>query len=442
MRILIAVHHFPPTYNGGAEKHALNVARGMTQRGHTVQVVTIERIDHGSPGSIEYEDSIYQGIMVRRLRLNLIQDPQRETLEYENPWIGRHLRQLIQEWQPDVFHLISGYLMTASAIEAANLPGIRRVVTLTDYWFLCRRINLLKSNGSLSTQPIQAETCARCLGEEKRRYRIPGLVAPGLMNFYWKLQTAQTAGVFHRMDTLQSAMQKVDAFISPSKFLRSIYIKNGVSPENIQFIRHGIELPDEHPEQPRLDQPLRVGFIGQISSHKGVHTLIQAVRLIPQVDLSLKIYGNPEPFPEYTRQLIGLARNDQRITFEGAFEGKASLSRALYNLDILVVPSLWYENCPLSILEACAHQVPVIASNLGGMPELIQPGKNGFLFEPGDAAQLASHLLRCADQPDIISTMKMGIEPVKTIHQEMEQIEAVYLSHPIQVHPAPAETNL
>ena len=89
---------------------------------------------------------------------------------------------------------------------------------------------------------------------------------------------------------------------------------------------------------------------------------------------------------------------------------------------------MWYENSPNAVLEAFAHRTPVVASNLGGMAELVRNGGNGLLFTPGDAEDLARQLRRLLDKSDLLSTLRAGIGPVKSVAQEMDELEEIYRS--------------
>jgi glycosyltransferase involved in cell wall biosynthesis len=127
MKIAMAVHHFPPRYTGGAEWRAYRTAAALQARGHEVCVVCIERVDTGPDGSVAWEDDTYDGIAVRRLSFNLAAAPDSFRWEYDNPWIAQHLRELLSEHGPDVFHLIGGYLMSGRALRVAHRLGIPTV---------------------------------------------------------------------------------------------------------------------------------------------------------------------------------------------------------------------------------------------------------------------------------------------------------------------------
>jgi len=427
MKIVIAVLHFPPRYTSGAELRAYRTAAWLRDHRHDVNVICVEAIDTGDGHGLTFEDDTYDGLPVRRLGFNLAAalDPFRWA--YDNPWIGEYLRDYLAELAPDLLHLISGYLMSGSTLRAARDLGIPPVVTLTDFWFLCPRITLLRSNGQLCAPPFDTVTCARCLGEERRRHRLPGRIAPGLMNVFWRLQKTQIRNIEARMTFLRQTLNQVDVIISPSQFLRSIFIEAGVEPERIIFSRQGRDFPDLTPEmlEKTPSSGLRVGYIGQIARHKGVHVLCEAVRRMPGVPLSVRAYGDTTPFPEYTARLRRLMAGDERLELAGVYR-RQEVSQVLRELDVIVVPSLWYENSPNAILEAFAHRTPVVASNLGGMAELVCDAENGLLFVPDDADDLARQLRRLLDDPRLLPALRAGIGPVKSVAQEMDELEEIY----------------
>ena len=429
MKILIAVHHFPPHFTGGAEWEAYHMAEVLQSRGHSVKVVCIENVNQGSAGAVTWRDELFQGISVRRLSFNraLIPDPAR--WEYDNPWIGQHFERLFDEYKPDIFHLISGYLMTGSPIWAANEHGVPSLVTLEDFWFLCQRITMLRSNGELSTLPIDPYVCASCLSADKRRYKVLNKIMPDVMQGYWHLQKTKAKGVEARINFLNKTLHRADRLVFRSNFLRTTYISAGAPAHKTVFSRQGLDFPalPVQVKQRPADRPLRVGYLGQIAWHKGIHVLLEAVQRIPDANLEVMIYGNVESFPDYAAQLKRTVARDPRLTLAGRFNGYEEESRVLSNLDVVVVPSLWYENSPNVILESFAQHVPVIVSNLGGMAELVQHGKNGLVFEIGNADDLARQIQRLCAEPDLLPRLQSGIEPVKRVSEEIDELEQIYL---------------
>ena len=440
MKIVIAVHHFPPRYTSGAELRAYRTAAWLRDHGHDVHVVCVEAIDTGDGHGLTFEDRPYDGLPVRRLSFNLAAAPDPFRWAYDNPWIGEHLRGYLAQLAPDLLHLIGGYLMSGSTLRVAGDLGIGTVITLTDFWPLCPRITLLRSNGRLCTPPFDAVTCARCLGEERRRYRIPGRIAPALMDALWRMRHGQIAQIEARMAFVRETLNRADAVISPSRFLGDLFVEAGVAPGRIIFSRQGRDFPNLTPEVLKKTPAahLRIGHLGQIAPHKGVHTLFEAVRKLPGAALEVRAYGDVGRFPDYTRHLRHIACQDSRLNLAGVYD-RMEVSRILQGLDVVVVPSVWYENSPNTILEAFAHRTPVIASNLGGMAELVRNGENGLLFKSGDADSLAQQLQRLLDDPNLLPTLRAGIGPVKSVAHEMDELEEIYRTAASHHHPQTEE---
>lgn len=403
-------------------------AHALQARGHTVQVVCVERIDRGPATGVAAVDEVFEGIPVRRLEFNLAAAPAPARWEFDNPWVGDHLREMIQGFRPDLFHLVSGYLLTGRALEVAAAAEIPAVVSLTDFWFLCRRTTLLRTNGELSTVPPDPVRCARCVAEESRRYRWLGRAAPGLMDWYWRQQHGAVQLQHERQRFLLAALRRARYLISPSEFLRGLFVQAGLPAERLVYVRQGRDFEALTPERlAKAPAPeLRLVYLGQIAEHKGLHVLIDALRRLPEAPIQLTLYGDPGHFPRYTRRLQQLAAGDPRIRLAGNYQGQLELHEVFQRADAMVMPSLWYENSPNVILEAFAHRTPVLASRLGGMAEMVVDGQNGLCFAPGDAADLARVLQRLLDEHGALARLSAGIQPPKTIAQELDELEAVY----------------
>lgn len=424
MKVLFAIHHFPPRYTGGAEQCCYSTAVRLQARGHDVRVVCVESID-APTGRLVWADDVYGGIPVQRLSFDLAKAPDRFRWEYDNPWIGDHLHASLSEQRPDILHLVSGYLLGARPLLVARALGIATVVTLTDYWFLCPRITLWRSDGTLSGLPIDAATCARCLGEQRRRFRWLGRIAPDVMRAFWRRRGTDIGRIEARAAFLRRALQQADAIISPSEFLRALFVTAGVDPQRLHFERQGMA---DVPAEQRAKVPgsvLRIGYLGQIAEHKGVHVLLEAARRLRGVPLSIRVFGDLSRSPAYAAALRRRIKGDERVQLAGDYP-HADVCRVLQEVDVVVVPSLWYENSPTVILEAFANRTPVVASNLGGMVELVRDGENGLLFAPGDPESLARQLRRLVSEPTLLATLRSGIGVMRGLDQEIDALEQIY----------------
>ena len=140
----------------------------------------------------------------------------------------------------------------------------------------------------------------------------------------------------------------------------------------------------------------------------------------------MRVYGDMSVYPDYAqrlqRQAQGLA-----VCFMGP-ASRESIPELFATTDVLVVPSLWYENSPLVISEAFAASVPVVASRVGALAEKVRDGVDGLLFPMGDARALASALQELAEQPDLLEGLRTGIAHAVTRDQHVSHMEGIYAS--------------
>jgi glycosyltransferase involved in cell wall biosynthesis len=259
----------------------------------------------------------------------------------------RRLQAVLNEAPPDVMHthLIDGF--SAAIWRTARRAGVPIVHTAHDYHLLCPRAFLLTKDWRICRQP----------GVACQFYRA------------WHLRTTRY----------------LDLFVSPSRFLLHQHKLAGLAARQCAVVRNGIPLPcsNVRPERNRIRRFL---LLTRLTVEKGVRVVLQALASLPRtLEFELVIAGRG-PLEQEVRQA---AADDRRVQFVGYVTGdvKAAL---LEDADCLLIPSLWYENAPVTAIEAAAYGLAVVASRIGGLPELVDEGRSGLLFEPGDADGLAA----------------------------------------------------
>ena len=201
----------------------------------------------------------------------------------------------------------------------------------------------------------------------------------------------------------------------------------GLETKRIRHVPFGIDhAPITCVSAKGTEKHLRIGFIGTLYHHKGAHVLLEAVRSLPtDMPLKVKIYGELKQFPEYVKSLQSVAGNDHRIEFCGTFPN-AGIGEIFYDLDVLVVPSLWYENSPLVLHFAQAARVPVVATDSEGMNEVIADGENGFLFEKGDVKGLADIIRTLCNDRSVVKHLSDHARKPKSISSYIGELERIY----------------
>lgn len=239
----------------------------------------------------------------------------------------------------------------------------------------------------------------------------------------WQQRGMQSRVEDRRRSTLH-LFNSVDLFIAPSPFLRKTFIEYGMPEERIVYSDYGIANAGYKNRLREPEQPLRFTFVGTLVEHKGVHTLIEAFQSLPDDCATLDVYGSLDEFTGYVNRLRSMATHPG-IRFCGRAENE-DIPGILARTDALLVPSIWFENSPITIHEAFLAQVPVITSRFGGMADLVRDGENGLLFEVGNASSLAEVLLRCVETPSLLNECRPDPDEVKTLAADSLWMEEQY----------------
>jgi len=231
-----------------------------------------------------------------------------------------------------------------------------------------------------------------------------------------------------RHEYVTRAYAAADLRISPSRFLRSKYLESGAfEPHSFLFSDNGMRT-DHVQALDKVPDPegrLRFGFVGSLVWYKGGEVMLRAMRGLDPRKAVLNVYGtwDPEGDPHHA-ELQELAR-DAAVDFQGRFDN-SRLSEVYAEIDVLVVPSIWFENSPITIHEAFLTGTPVLASDIGGMAEFVRDGVDGLHFETGNAEDLARKMQRFVDEPGLVDELSRDFMEIKSIAQNGEELEFRY----------------
>jgi glycosyltransferase involved in cell wall biosynthesis len=272
-------------------------------------------------------------------------------------------------------------LISPSAYYAARRLGVPVVQTLHNYRIMCPKAQLMR-NGRI---------CEDCVG---RSVVWPGAVRKCYRNSYAASTVAAAMISTHHI--LGTWSRQVDRYIALTDFARTKFIQGGLPPEKIAVKANFVD-PDPGCGDGAGKYAL---FVGRLSPEKGVATLLDAWQRTPG-SLPLRIAGDG-PMAGDVRDAVAANRNVEWL-------GEISRSQVLEQMRharVLICPSTWYESFGLIIVEAFATGLPVIASDLGALTELIEPGRTGLLFRPGDADDLARQVRWAMEHPDRLQAMR------------------------------------
>lgn len=432
MKILLTTHQFFPQFTAGTEVLTGSVARELVLSGHTVRIFTGHP---GGPDMLEgerFDQYDYDGIGVDRFHHAYIaMGGQKSMIEvgYNNQLAAAYFELLLRSFKPDVIHFFHLNRLGTGLIERAVTIGVPCFLTPTDFWLICPTGQLLLGDGTLCSGP--SDHAGNCLKHfaQTTQGGIIGKVAEWLptagADWFVRLtksgvfpiypKRSEVLAIKNRLASNVSRLNQLNGLVVPTKFMKDLLIGQGVSPNLITEVAFGVDVttPVMGAQRRNEQDALRVGFIGTLAPHKGCHVLIDAFKQLPQDRVLLKIYGRIEDFPDYTRELQLSVENYPAIEFCGTFSNE-KIAHIFSSIDVLVVPSLWYENTPLVLYSAQAAHCPVIASNLSGLAEVIQHDVNGLLFASNCSTDLARQLSRIISESGLQARLSANARTPKS----------------------------
>jgi len=441
MKILLTVHQFLPDYASGTEILALHTALELQSRGHEVQVFTALPAASAIPDQEHFDHYVFEGIPVTRFKHAHCPMGSQDNLteqEYNNLLVAGQFARLVDAFRPDVVHFFHLMRLSASIVDVCVDKDIPTVLTPTDFWLVCPMCQLRLADGTMCAGPDPwAANCVRHLATLKMPglaadvlNRLPAAAVSGMVRianlgaFRSSGSARMVAALSRRKGFLGARMNRIGKVLAPTRFMQQALERHGLAPAHINYLPYGIRLPPKLPGKSARHGPLRIGLIG-LGEHKGAHILIQALHELVDGNLQLRIYGRPDDFPAYFKRLKHLAGDDARVEFHGAFPND-QIGAILADLDILAVPSIWFENAPLVVYSAQAAGRPVIASDVAGISELITHDENGWLFPAGDSHRLAAILSELVNDRDQIARLSGNARMPKSISSYADDLLAVY----------------
>ncbi len=442
MRVLLVVHGFPPAASGGTEIYVHDFARALASvPGMDVAVLTRDA-DRSRPEYSVRRERTADAVAVFRVNNNFQACTSFED-SYANQGFARVAADLIEEVDPDVVHV--QHLTCLSTGMLGHAAATRRplIMTLNDYWLMCHRGQLLRRDGQRCDGPFEGG-CAGCVpagllvspasyraGRLARALPVPGAaaavrVATQVREWCTPARHARRAS-WRRLQHLRHATKDIEAFLAPSATMEAWARRFGIPRERLHRCNQGIDLAPFDRTTRTAGSRLRLAFAGSLIPSKAPHVLLEAAASLPRDRVSVDLLGSLSPYhgdATYAERLSGFL-GASFIRKSGPVP-HARMAMALADADVLVVPSVWIENAPFIIREAFAAGLPVMASDLGGMAEMVSHGRNGLLFRAGDPGALAAQISRLLGEPGLLERLRSGISRPMSIEQDAAEMAVRY----------------
>jgi len=410
MRVLFVVHQFFPEFSGGTERVTLELARALQHAGHSVHVLTCRaavplQTWSEDPDVAQAWCYVHEGVAVTAIARQRL--PAGAEFGFD---VDADLAQALTQWmRRRRFHVahVMHTMRMATAVMAIQQMQLPYVVTMTDFFLECHQINLVNLQGETCDGPDDGQQCARdCL--------VGIWTAHALQQRYAQAH-ALLAGAALRC--------------TPSPFVQ---VRAQAAFPDLSFVvvPHGLDLlamARSGPCQARSDADLGLvlGFAGTLIPQKGLHILIEALALIPDADVQLRIMGGRHGDPAYHQKIDNLIAADRRLKWVGELDRHA-LFRALGQCDLLCIPSLVPETFSLIFHEAAALGVPALVADHGAPAELVKQSQAGLIAKAGSPSDWARVLQQVLDDRTVLQRWRKRLPMPARIEEEGFFYESLY----------------
>ena len=430
MRIVQVVHGLPPQERAGTEILTLELSRALQARGHQVTIVARTFAPEREECSRQEEQDEHGPQIIR-----IVNNYTRITsfrLHYDNPFFHAAFRQILDRCRADIVHFQHAVHLSAGLIPSVSALGYPTVLSLHDFFFACHWVQLIDRADQLCPGPQQGERCVGCLHD-----------------------VASAEEARHRFAFMAQVLRVPQRVITPSVFLaRRIADEFPFLHDRLQAIAPGLPLPPGAQERRAQSapadaapdssvpsrspgQPLRIVYVGVLMPHKGAHVLIEALKGLPADRVHTSFYGAGLASKQAYINQLRHAADGLSVHWGGVYD-RADLQALLAEHDVLVMPVIWEETFSLVTREALHAGLPVIAARRGALPEVVEDGRNGLLFEPENAEDLRRCLRRLLDEPALLDRLRSERLTWRDADAYAQEVEQTYEAVLGQGRPRPA----
>jgi glycosyltransferase involved in cell wall biosynthesis len=418
MRILQLVHAFPPMNNGGTELYTLRLSLQLISLGHEVEVV-YPVFDPNLP-PYSFSKISYQGLTIHVF--NGVERQMPPQHEYYSERFDGAFRNFLKDNPYDIYHFQHLVFLSSNWPAIARDRGGKIVLKIDDMYFTCTMIHLNRTDGTACTGPDTLDKCYTCVRD--RESDGPGAPARddpkdvALLHYF----------LAYRRERLRQVYSQFDFVHSASRFLVDHFHKYGLQNGYVRHIATGITRFEPLPRTRSPMGKLRVGFVGHIDTRKGIWVFLRAVQCYRDQaggmgNLEFSIHGEA-PSAIMIKKMNALLAQMPGVEYRGGFN-QDTRDALFAGLDIMVVPSMG-ENYPFIIREALHAGLPVISTQIAGIPEIIKPGVNGFLFPSGDFPSLAAIFSEVSAKPEILGRFQFPGFPIKFAAEEAMELTEIF----------------
>lgn len=445
MRILISSAGPFTGMVGGGQIYTHALAKGLITRGHEIFILS-SRYSHEFGEKVHLRQIEVDSLPVFDVTIHPGRIGPGPLASQRDPDLVAALRDVIRRVRPEFLHLNGMYSPLATIAKEEGIPHLGVVHHPGE---ACPKGDLLRPDDSICRLAANPGNCIPCfcrqIGQQRRFEKCIGALlgsVPRAITGWWGRRMDRVLktnylgrlllypySIENQVRMLKDFHAHIRMLVSPSRAMANVLVRNGVAPERIRVIPHGIPPGERFPWEWADGRPIRFGFIGRIDRAKGVHVLLEAFRRASgKAPCELHIFGDAQGTRDtrYLRRIRHRVRHVPGIFWHGMVKKEEIPSRLAF-LDVLVLAPIYLEVFGLVVAEAFAAGRPVIVSDCGGPAEQVTHGLNGLIVPPRDPEALAAAMESLAAEPRRIRQLVENLSPVDTLENYVTTLESLYL---------------
>ena len=358
---------------GGSEKYYFELAELLKENGHEVAFFSMKDEKNIKTDCKEY--------FVEPIDLNTGSKLKALDVIYSKA-NKKKMEEALDEFKPDIVHLNNFQRqLSASIIDPIKRRNIPIVFTAHDVQAICPAITMMDNDKNICEECMKGKYL-NCIKKKCNKGSTLKSIVGALEGYYYRAKNIYT--------------NKIDFIITPSEFYRGKMIEDGIPENKIKALHNFVELKDYDLETSDEGYAL---YFGRLSKEKGILNLINAFTKLEEGKLYIAGEG---PEKETIENIIKENKLEDRIKLLG-FLNADQMKDTIRKCKFVIVPSIWYENCPYSVMETLAIGKPVIGANIGGIPELVKNEQSGLTYKYDDIDELANKMETLFNNKELVT---------------------------------------
>ena len=394
MKILFISRRFYPDITGGGQISAYYIAKSLADLGQEVSVLTFT--------TKGYKEEEISGVKVYRFPIFYVNIPLiSHFLNLEGMYVQMAYRswKFINKIKPDAVHLLNmeSIFITSWILKRKGIPSF---ATINGPW-TCFVGDCVDYKGNLCTR-CSFKKMFQCVMKKRGKTNVAGYLGRFFKFIYGTVQ----------MKERMFFTEKVNKLFPVSEAIKKLFIENGVDKNQLKVIHNPVPLQNkvktDLKKKLNLSKKKIILYAGRVTEEKGVHRVVEAMRYIDNTVFLIVGRGSyakiHTPYYKSLEKMVEKYNLKEKVKFIGYVDPR-KIGEYYSVTDLVVLPCTFYEPLSRMLLEACSYGIPVIASNAGGNPEIVEDGKNGILLKTLETEELSNAIRRILENPDIYEKM-------------------------------------